>query len=144
MLSYRVISYRVIVIALASTSPRKEFSAAITIQLINVSNYSHLILILFHDIASCVTTSSPFIMASVCRNAFASTKTTLHILLRPHTRIEKLINSDKKKSRLQTLYELFLFLFFILRDFRYFIRHSQFNYRNISLPRLPSKKNLLE
>ena len=142
MLSYRVISYRVIVIALASTSPRKESSAAITIQLINVSNYSHLILILFHDIASCVTTSSPFIMASVCRNAFASTKTTLHILLRPHTRIEKLINSDKKKSRLQTLYELFLF--FILRDFRFFIRHSQCNYRNISLPRLPSKKNLLE
>lgn len=30
--------------------PAERIPAAITIQLINVSNYSHLILILFHDI----------------------------------------------------------------------------------------------
>lgn len=105
--------------------PAERIPAAITIQLINVSNYSHLILILFHDIASYATTSSPFIMASVCCNAFVSTKTTLHILLRPHTRVEKLTNWQKKIITTVNTRRVFFFFFFLeISDSLYDSRNS--------------------
>lgn len=58
-----------------------------------------------------ISASFPFIMASVCCNASVSTETTSHILFKPHTRIEKLTNWQKKIITTVNTIRVFFFFF---------------------------------